>query len=71
MIPDFFEKFCSISLRRFCRGFNEVVDLRLLSVFDAQELEFVLCGTVDIDLNDWRQHTEYRGGWLEISYFNI
>ena len=41
-----------------------MVDLRLLSVFDAHELELVLCGTADIDLNDWRQHTEYRGGNL-------
>jgi len=49
----------------YCRGFNEVIDLRLLSVFDAHELELVLCGTVDIDLGDWRQHTEYRGGRLK------
>lgn len=27
----------------------------------------MLCGTADIDLNDWRQHTEYRGGKTPIS----
>nr|XP_009857929.2 E3 ubiquitin-protein ligase HECW2-like [Ciona intestinalis] len=47
------------------RGFNEVIDLRLVSVFDANELELVICGTADIDLNDWRQHTEYRGGYYD------
>lgn len=45
------------------RGFYEVVDPRLVSVFDAQELELVMAGTAEIDLNDWRQNTEYRGGY--------
>ena len=33
----------------------------LLSVFDFQELELLLCGLPEIDLGDWRLHTEYRG----------
>uniref|UniRef100_A0A8C4MQK1 HECT-type E3 ubiquitin transferase n=1 Tax=Equus asinus TaxID=9793 RepID=A0A8C4MQK1_EQUAS len=45
------------------RGFYEVVDSRLVSVFDARELELVIAGTAEIDLNDWRNHTEYRGGY--------
>ncbi|XP_022917427.1 E3 ubiquitin-protein ligase HECW2 isoform X2 [Onthophagus taurus] len=45
------------------RGFYEVVDPRLVSVFDAQELELVMAGTAEIDLSDWRQNTEYRGGY--------
>uniref|UniRef100_A0A672HAR6 HECT-type E3 ubiquitin transferase n=1 Tax=Salarias fasciatus TaxID=181472 RepID=A0A672HAR6_SALFA len=48
------------------RGFYEVrivVDSRLVSVFDARELELVIAGTVEIDLGDWRSHTEYRGGY--------
>uniref|UniRef100_A0A3Q1J9A7 HECT-type E3 ubiquitin transferase n=1 Tax=Anabas testudineus TaxID=64144 RepID=A0A3Q1J9A7_ANATE len=45
------------------RGFYEVVDSRLVSVFDARELELVIAGTVEIDLNDWRSNTEYRGGY--------
>lgn len=44
------------------RGFYEVVDPRLVSVFDARELELVIAGTAEIDLNDWRTHTEYRSG---------
>ncbi|KAM6971366.1 E3 ubiquitin-protein ligase HECW1 isoform 2-T2 [Tautogolabrus adspersus] len=45
------------------RGFYEVVDSRLVSVFDARELELVIAGTVEIDLGDWRTNTEYRGGY--------
>ncbi|KAL0966122.1 hypothetical protein UPYG_G00291180 [Umbra pygmaea] len=45
------------------RGFYEVVDARLVSVFDARELELVIAGTAEIDLNDWRNNTEYRGGY--------
>ncbi|XP_033837697.1 E3 ubiquitin-protein ligase HECW2 [Periophthalmus magnuspinnatus] len=45
------------------RGFFEVVDARLVSVFDARELELVIAGTAEIDLSDWRNNTEYRGGY--------
>ncbi|XP_030059687.1 E3 ubiquitin-protein ligase HECW1, partial [Microcaecilia unicolor] len=45
------------------RGFYEVVDSRLVSVYDARELELVIAGTAEIDLNDWRSNTEYRGGY--------
>uniref|UniRef100_A0A4W6EY26 HECT-type E3 ubiquitin transferase n=1 Tax=Lates calcarifer TaxID=8187 RepID=A0A4W6EY26_LATCA len=45
------------------RGFYEVVDARLVSVFDARELELVIAGTAEIDLTDWRNNTEYRGGY--------
>lgn len=44
------------------QGFYDVVDPRLVSVFDAQELELVIAGTVEIDLTDWRSNTEYRSG---------
>ncbi|XP_041478101.1 E3 ubiquitin-protein ligase HECW2-like isoform X2 [Lytechinus variegatus] len=45
------------------RGFYEVVDSRLVSVFDARELELVIAGTAEIDVADWRRNTEYRGGF--------
>ena len=48
------------------RGFNEVIDLKLLQAFDAKELELVLCGTVDINITDWRDNTEYRGGSYKV-----
>ncbi|XP_041040275.1 E3 ubiquitin-protein ligase HECW1-like [Carcharodon carcharias] len=63
------------------RGFYEVVDSRLVSVFDARELELVIAGTAEIDLNDWRNNTEYRSGyhdghvvikwfWTAVEHFN-
>uniref|UniRef100_A0A1B0GBL1 HECT-type E3 ubiquitin transferase n=1 Tax=Glossina morsitans morsitans TaxID=37546 RepID=A0A1B0GBL1_GLOMM len=45
------------------RGFYEVVDSRLVAVFDARELELVIAGTAEIDINDWRLNTEYRSGY--------
>ncbi|KAG1652376.1 E3 ubiquitin-protein ligase HECW2 [Nymphon striatum] len=45
------------------RGFYEVVDARLVSVFDARELELVIAGTAEIDTSDWRKNTEYRSGY--------
>uniref|UniRef100_A0A914UWT3 HECT-type E3 ubiquitin transferase n=1 Tax=Plectus sambesii TaxID=2011161 RepID=A0A914UWT3_9BILA len=48
------------------RGFYEVVDPSLVSVFDARELELVLSGTVEIDICDWRQNTEYKGSYNDM-----
>lgn len=45
------------------KGFYEVIDPRLVSVFDARELELVIAGTADIDVSDWRKNTEYRSGY--------
>lgn len=46
-----------------------MVDARLVSVFDARELELVIAGTAEIDLSDWRNNTEYRGGDLNSELF--
>lgn len=45
------------------KGFYEVVDPKLVQVFDARELELVLCGTIEIDLADWKRNTDYRSGY--------
>lgn len=45
------------------KGFYEVVDPRLVAVFDARELELVIAGTAEIDVADWRKNTEYRSGY--------
>lgn len=42
----------------------QVLDAKLVSKFDARELELVIAGTVEIDVVDWRQNTEYRSGNL-------
>uniref|UniRef100_K7GJ71 HECT-type E3 ubiquitin transferase n=1 Tax=Pelodiscus sinensis TaxID=13735 RepID=K7GJ71_PELSI len=55
------------------RGFYEVVDSRLVSIFDARELELVIAGTAEIDLNDWRNNTVslsgYHDGHIVIRWF--
>ncbi|XP_045168774.2 E3 ubiquitin-protein ligase HECW2-like isoform X2 [Mercenaria mercenaria] len=49
------------------KGFHEVLDPRIVSVFDARELELVIAGTVEIDINDWRKNTEYRSGYHNLN----
>ncbi|KAG8446212.1 hypothetical protein GDO86_013894 [Hymenochirus boettgeri] len=44
----------------FFEGFNEILPQQYLQYFDAKELEVLLCGMQDIDLNDWQRHTIYR-----------
>ena len=50
-------------IESFIEGFNQVVSKDCLSVFnDPVELEFVICGTPIIMVEDWRQHTIYKNG---------
>jgi len=43
-----------------------VVSQKYLSVFDIDELSFLLCGTQQIDIQDWQENTEYKG-WSQNS----
>jgi len=42
-------------------GFYDVVPEPLLTVFDFQELELMMCGLPNIDMDDWKKHTKYAG----------
>lgn len=46
--------------RTFLEGFNEVVPLEWLKYFDERELELMLCGMQEIDIEDWQRNTIYR-----------
>ncbi|XP_017786420.1 PREDICTED: E3 ubiquitin-protein ligase Su(dx) [Nicrophorus vespilloides] len=46
--------------KAFLEGFNEVVPLEWLKYFDERELELLLCGMQEIDVEDWQRHTIYR-----------
>jgi E3 ubiquitin ligase SMURF1/2/E3 ubiquitin-protein ligase NEDD4 len=48
-------------LQSFLKGFYEVLPPDLVSVFDYQELELLMCGLPSLDLDDWKRHTEYLG----------
>jgi hypothetical protein len=39
-------------------GAVQVLPPELLSVFDYQELDLLLCGVPEIDVRDWMDHTE-------------
>jgi len=42
-------------------GFFDVIPEPLLTIFDFQELELLMCGLPEIDLEDWMANTEYSG----------
>ena len=48
-------------LRYLLKGVYEVIPRELLSVFDYQELELLLCGVPEIDVQDWKRNTVYEG----------
>ncbi|XP_078607759.1 NEDD4-like E3 ubiquitin-protein ligase WWP2 isoform X1 [Branchiostoma floridae x Branchiostoma japonicum] len=46
--------------KAFLDGFNDVVPLQWLQYFDERELELMLCGMQEFDINDWQRNTIYR-----------
>ncbi|XP_003744931.1 E3 ubiquitin-protein ligase Su(dx) [Galendromus occidentalis] len=46
--------------KSFLDGFNEVLPLEWLHYFDERELELMLCGMQEIDIDDWQKNTIYR-----------
>jgi len=47
--------------KAFMSGFNELIPPELVGVFDERELELLIGGIADIDVDDWKKHTDYRG----------
>lgn len=47
-------------------GFFDVIPEPLLTIFDFQELELLMCGLPEIDMQDWQNHTEYSGDYENI-----
>lgn len=48
-------------LAAFSEGFFEVVDPALIGIFDERELELLISGLPEIDVDDWRNNTVYHG----------
>lgn len=42
-------------------GFYEIIPKELISIFNEQEVELLISGTPDIDVDEWRAATEYNG----------
>ena len=43
------------------RGFYQVIPHEILSVFDTDELDFLMNGQPEISVEDWKAHTVYKG----------
>lgn len=48
-------------INAFLEGFNELIPRDLISIFNDKELELLISGLPDIDLDDMRANTEYSG----------
>ncbi|XP_042046787.1 E3 ubiquitin-protein ligase UPL2-like [Salvia splendens] len=48
-------------INAFMEGFNELIPRDLISIFHDKELELLISGLPDIDLDDLRANTEYSG----------
>jgi len=45
----------------FAAVFNELIPQDLVNVFDERELELLIGGIAEMDVDDWKKHTDYRG----------
>jgi len=46
----------------FLAGFNELIPLNHIKIFDEGELELLMCGIGIIDVKDWKVNTVYKVG---------
>ncbi|KAF9878931.1 ubiquitin-protein ligase [Colletotrichum karsti] len=47
-------------MEEFLKGFHEIIPADLISIFNEQELELLISGLPDIDVDDWKSNTEYQ-----------
>jgi E3 ubiquitin-protein ligase HUWE1 len=47
-------------LTEFLKGFHEIIPSELISIFNEQELELLISGLPEIDVDDWKNNTEYQ-----------
>ncbi|KAJ1953679.1 E3 ubiquitin-protein ligase tom1, partial [Dispira parvispora] len=45
----------------FLQGFHDIIPRDLVQIFNEQELELLISGLPDIDVDDWKNNTEYHG----------
>ncbi|XP_018110947.1 E3 ubiquitin-protein ligase NEDD4 isoform X3 [Xenopus laevis] len=49
----------------FKEGFFELIPQDLIKIFDENELELLMCGLGDVDVNNWREHSKYKNGYTQ------
>ncbi|RCI05196.1 hypothetical protein CU098_002474, partial [Rhizopus stolonifer] len=47
-------------INAFLQGFHDIIPASLIQIFNEQELELLISGLPDIDIDDWKNNTEYR-----------
>jgi E3 ubiquitin-protein ligase HUWE1 len=47
-------------LESFLKGFHDIIPAELVSIFTEQELELLISGLPDINVDDWKANTEYH-----------
>ncbi|UJR33213.1 hypothetical protein I4U23_020668 [Adineta vaga] len=45
------------------QGFQDILPLEMIKIFDEKEVELLISGLGEINVNDWRMHTAYKGGY--------
>lgn len=59
-------------LDHFLKGFHEIIPAELVAIFNEQELELLISGLPEIDVDDWKSNTEYHnytGASPQIQWF--
>lgn len=54
-------------MESFMKGFTEIVSANQIQIFDAQEMELLMCGYPDVDIQDWKKNTLYKGDFNQNS----
>ncbi|KAI8602492.1 hypothetical protein EDD21DRAFT_320345 [Dissophora ornata] len=47
-------------IHSFLQGFHEIIPAQLISIFNEQELELLISGLPDIDVDEWKNNAEYQ-----------
>ncbi|KAG0205736.1 hypothetical protein BGX28_002703 [Mortierella sp. GBA30] len=47
-------------IHSFLQGFHEIIPAHLISIFNEQELELLISGLPDIDIDEWKNNAEYQ-----------
>ncbi|KAI9321546.1 hypothetical protein BX666DRAFT_2072991 [Dichotomocladium elegans] len=47
-------------INAFLQGFHDIIPAPLIQIFNEQELELLISGLPDIDIDDWKANTEYQ-----------
>lgn len=56
----FFCPFVKRRLNAFLEGFYDIIPKRLISIFNEQELELLISGLPNVDIEDLKANTEYH-----------